>query len=444
MIKEKKKKKLSKKEELLKELKGYIRTASITFLAGALITVLLSFHARSEMIKNLYESKEEKSIIEKQIAQQIVSKTDFIKSLNGKNYAVCMKVGQLYETAGDYQKAEYSYHLALKKAQDRVYTPYYRLVIVYIAQNKVKEAEELISEITDNNNLSLIRLKTRAYIVIGDFYYSENKFLKAAERYEKANYYYSRLKKHDKIVKKAITKRIINAYVEAAGVIVKNGRNSDAVRFLKKAQKYDPENNLIKYKLAIIYSDLNPIKAVKLFEDLMKKIPQNIDYNVYSQALMKSANIEDLKGNGIKAKYYRYKVHSLELFIAQKVIYKEDIDVFLESFEVKKFLFRYKMKANFKFKNNSPNNIYKMSTEFVLRQGDKEKQRMLLNNVNKREPFLSNGGELKDVIIKLGNNIYTKKELGKYYIDIYMYKDPKFKTLICTMKIPNKNIKNEP
>jgi len=90
MIREKSKK-VDKKLDLQKELISYVRTIIITFFIGTIIAILLSFHARSEMIKNLYESKEEKSIIEKQIAQQIVSKTDFIKSLNGKNYAICMK-----------------------------------------------------------------------------------------------------------------------------------------------------------------------------------------------------------------------------------------------------------------------------------------------------------------------------------------------------------------
>ncbi len=440
MIKEKKKNRVDKKEELKKELLAYMRTACIAFLVGTLIAVLLSFHARSEMIKNLYENKEEKSIIERQIAQQIVSKTDFIKSLNGKNYAICMKVGQLYETAGEYQKAEYAYHLALQKVKDKIYTPYYRLIVVYIAQDKVDDAEKLISQIHDSNNLNLILVKTRSYIVLGDKYYSENKFLKAASNYEKAMYYYSRLKKQDKIVLKSIKQRLIDSYREAATVIIKYGYNSDAVRFLKKALKYDPNNDDIKYRLAIVYADLDPIKSVEYFEKLTKQIPQNIDYNVYSRALMKAANIEDIKGNGTKAKYYRYKVHSLELFVNNKVVYKDDIDIFLDSFEIKKTLFKYRLNANFRFRNNSANTIYKMTTEFILRQGNKEKEKIVLKNINKNNPFFSNGGELKNIEIEMGKNIYTKRELDKYYIDIFMYKDPQYKTLVGTFKLPDKNI----
>ena len=35
--------------------------------------------------------------------------------------------------------------------------------------------------------------------------------------------------------------------------------------------------------------------------------------------------------------------------------------------------------------------------------------------------------------------IFTKKELEQYYIDIYLYKDEKYKTLVSTMKVPLKS-----
>ena len=61
MIKNKKKKKIDKKQELKQALLGYARTALIAFSIGALFAFLLSFHARSEMIKNLYANKEDRA-----------------------------------------------------------------------------------------------------------------------------------------------------------------------------------------------------------------------------------------------------------------------------------------------------------------------------------------------------------------------------------------------
>ena len=439
MIKEKKKNKLSKKQELKKELMGYLRTMSISFCIGVAIASLLSLHARSEMIKNLYASKEEKSKIEKRVAKEIIAHSDLISELSAKNYSMCMRVGNLYETAGDYQKAEYAYYLATQKTPDGTYTSYYRLAVVLIAQDKIEDAEEIVSSVQDISNLNLIKFKTRACITIGDKYYSVNKFLKAANYYEKANYYYNRLDKKDKYVEKAIHKRLINSYLEAAGVIIKNGYASDAIRFLNKALKYDPNNYKIKYRIALVYADTDPIKALEYFEHLIEKIPQEIDYNAYNRALMKAANIEDLQGNGIKAKYYRYKVHSLDLFINQKVVYKDDLNIITNGFNYKKVFFKYKLKSDFVFQNLSASDINKMSVEFVLRQGDKEKESTTFDCVDKKHPLLSNGGKTDVLTVIFGKNIFTKKELNSYSIDVYAYKDKHFKTLLGTYNITTEN-----
>ena len=216
-------------------------------------------------------------------------------------------------------------------------------------------------------------------------------------------------------------------------------KNSDAIRFLNKAKKIAPNDYKIKYKLAIIYADLDPIKAVEIFDYLFEKSPQNVDYTVYTSALMKSANIEDLSGNPIKAKYYRYKVHSIDLFINNKVIYRDDLDIFCTSFSIKKFMFKYRLKAKYKIKNVSPNDIIKMSVDFVLRQNDEEKERYTIHCVNKNEPLLSNGSETNEIEVNFGKNIYTKRELKQYVIDIYVYKDKKIKTLYGSFKIPEKS-----
>ena len=435
MIKERKKKKVDRKKELKRELLGYVRTAIVSFCIGALFALLLSFHARSEMIKNLYAEKGEKLKIEKQIAKQMIANSDYMSELNSKNYTVCMQVGRLYEAAGEYKNAEYAFYLATLKTPEGVYTAYYKLILVLIAQDKLTDAEEVLESVEDESSLNLIKFKTRANIVLGDKYFSINKFLRAAEFYEKANYYYNRLEKKDDIVSKSIQKRLVNSYLEAAVVILKNGYNSDGVRFLNKALKYEPDNNKIKYRLAIVYADLDPIKSVEYFEELFKKIPQDINQDVYSQALMKAANIEDIQGNGTKAKYYRYKVRSVDLFMEQKVIQKDQLDIFVEDFNVRKSFLTYKIKTKVSFQNNSASDIMKMSADFILRKKDKQKEIVTVVFADKKNPLLSNGGKTEEVALSFGNNILTKKQLPDYYLDVYVYKDKKYKTFLGTYKV---------
>lgn len=433
MIKEKSKKiKQKTKAQILTE---YLRTIGVSFLVALIFTVLLSLHARSEMIKNQYANLEEQEKLDEQIARQLVTQSDLTKGLRTKKYAVCMQVGNIYETAGDYENAQLAFEYALQKAPAGVYAPYYKLASVLIAQSKYSEAEALIGSVYDENNKSLIKFKTRAYITMGDKYYSVGKFLSAAKAYVKAEYYYSRFAKKDKVVEKSIATRIENAYIETADVMVKNGSNSDAVRFLKKAEKYNPNSFKIRYKLAIVYADLDPTKSVEYFEPLLDKMPQDIDYGVYTKALMKAANIADLNGLSTQAKYYRYKIHSVDLFINQKVVYKNDVEIMLENFRVKKFLFRYKVKAKFLIKNVSNSDIKRLSADFVLRQGDKVSETITQTLVTKDKTMYANSGDVVEPYISIGKGIYTRRELDQYVLDIYLYKDEKYKTLVSTIPI---------
>lgn len=440
MIKEKSKKKKEKKLTLAQEITAYVKTAGISFLVAAIISTMLSYSARNSMIKNFYMAKEKRALLEQKVAKQIVANADFTATLYDKSYAVMIQVGNLYEAAGDLPKAEYAYYLATQKAPSNKYLSYLKLCTVLIEQNKIDDVIDILSDVTDSNNLSLIRFKTRTYIILGDKYFSENKFLKAADAYEKANYYYSKLSKRDKVVQESIRKRLIKAYLETASVIIKNGYNSDGARFLKKALYYDPNNLKIQYRLAIVYADLDPITSVEYFEPLIAKIPQEIDRDIFSNVLIKAANIMDIQGNSIKAKYYRYKIHSLDVYSRNKVVYKEDIDVIMNSFTIKKVLFTYRLKSSYTIKNISSQDINKLSIQFILRYGDEEKDQITLKNyISKKNPLYSNGGETNNVDITFGKNIFTKQELENYYIDIYLFKDANYKTLVGTYKVPLKN-----
>ncbi len=419
----------------------YFRTVAISFCVALFFTVLLAFHARSEMIKNLYLSAEEQNKLDKQVAMKLVQEADFTKDLNRKKYTICMQVGNIYEMAGQYKNAEYAYRVALTKTKSSNYMPYYALIRVLVSQEKFIEAENIIKSIQDLKSSKLVKFKTRSYIIIGDKYYSIGKFLSAAKNYERANYYYNRFKIKDKFVEESIKARIVNAYVQAADVMVKNNLCKDAVIFIEKAKQYAPDDFEIQYKLAILYSDLDPVKSLKYFEPLLEKQPQNVDYSIYNKALMKAANISDLEGDYTLAKLYRYKIYSTDVFVNRKVVYKNDIETIVTAFNVKKLWFKYKLNAKYKFKNVSNSDVQKLYAEFVLRQNDKELEIVKKNCASKVRPFLSNGGETLEIPVVFGKNIFTKKELEQYYIDIYLYKDEKYKTHVFTMKVPVKSFK---
>lgn len=431
MIKEKKKNSKYNYEKTKAQLFiEYVRTIFCSFLVALFISLGLTIKARNEMIRDIISMPKEQSEADRKLALEIISQTDLIKDLKNKNAQVCIHAGEIYETAGDYSNAQRAYELAIEKQKVINYNPYFSLVRVLVAQQKFDLADALLENIADKPDKKLIKFKARSYITIGDKYYSIGKFLSAAKKYEKAYFYYNKFSKKDSAVEESIKNRIINSYIEVADLMVKSGLNSEAVRFLKHAEALSPDSFNIRYKLAIILSDLDPEKSVEYIELLMSEAPQDIDYNVYNTALMKAANIADLDGRTTQAKYYRYKLHSIDLFIARKVIYKNDIEVRLQDFKIKKVLFRYPLKLSYEFLNVSSSNISNLNVDFVLCLKDKPVEIITKMIANKEKPLYGYAEKPFNIDVLFKKNIFTKKEFENYSVKIYLYKDKKFKTYI--------------
>lgn len=438
MIKEEKKKssKYSFNKTKSQIIAEYLRTVAFSFLAAVILTTSLAIHARNEMIKDISMDMETRQSIDRKLAQQLIQNADLMKDLPSRKSSVCMHIGELYETAGEYEKAQFAYEIAAKKAMPEVYTPKYKLICVLAAQNKLNEAEKILKNTKDKTEKRLIKFKTRSYIVLGDKYYSNGKFLSAAKNYEKAKFYYDKFARKDKTVDDSIKYRIVNSYIQAADIMVKTGLNSDAVRFLKKAEKYSPDDYNIRYKLAIILSDSNPEESVKYLEPMLEERPQDVDYSVYGNAYLKAATIADLDARPTQAKYYRYKIHSIDMFINRKVIYKNDIDIDLLSFKVKKRLFTYPLNATYAFSNISNTDILHLYADFVLTANGKTLERVTKTIASKETPLYPDAEQPNIVEIKFKKKIFTKKELENYTVEIYLYKDKKYKTHAASTAIP--------
>jgi tetratricopeptide (TPR) repeat protein len=443
MIKEKKNSKYNLKKTKTQVVKEYTRTILISVLFATIVTSFMAMHARSEMIKNLYIDSDAQYKLDKNLAQQIVAQSDLISGLKTKSYAVCLNVGDIYEAAGDYKNAQIAYELAVEKSKPSTYLAYYKLVCVLVEQEKFDKVYELLDNLKDYNNKKIIKFKTRAYLVIGDKFYSIGKFLSAGKNYENAEFYYSKFVKKDSVVENSIINRIVNSYIQAGDIMVKSGLNTDAVRFLKKAEKYAPEDLKIKYKLAIVLSDSDPERAVEYLEPLLDKIPQEIDCSVYNNALAKSANIADFDNRPTKAKYYRYKIHSIDMFVNRKVVYKNDIETRLKNSSIKKTIFSYPVKAEYIFTNVSNADIVNLFAEFVLLNDDKPVETITTSVSSKEKPLYSNGYNSADILIKFRKIILSKKELENYSIKIYLYKDEQYKTLVAETKLSSLINKSE-
>ena len=130
------------------------------------------------------------------------------------------------------------------------------------------------------------------------------------------------------------------------------------------------------------------------------------------------------------------------MFIKRKVIYKNDLDVILDAFKVKKIFFTYPLKAVYKFGNMSNSDITYLNADFVLCLSDKPLETVTKTVADRKNPLPVGGYDYNDCTVKFKKAIFTKKELANYTIKIYAYKDDKFKTLVAETKIPEKSFNN--
>ena len=68
-------------------------------------------------------------------------------------------------------------------------------------------------------------------------------------------------------------------------------------------------------------------------------------------------------------------------------------------------------------------------------KNDKEIEKLTKKLADKRNVILADGGESKRINLKFKKHLFTKKEMQKYTVKIYLYKDEKFKTLVSEFNL---------
>ena len=82
MIKEKKKKsRYNIEKNKTQVLLEYFKTILCSFLVAVIFTTCLSIHARNEMIKDILNSGQEQSAMDRKVALEIINQTDLLKDL---------------------------------------------------------------------------------------------------------------------------------------------------------------------------------------------------------------------------------------------------------------------------------------------------------------------------------------------------------------------------
>jgi putative PEP-CTERM system TPR-repeat lipoprotein len=211
--------------------------------------------------------------------------------LSPKSTNALVLLGNFYQTRGRFPEAEQSFRRAIASATDDP-NPRLSLAGLYMAENKPGQAEDFLRQSKKDfpNN-------SEGYRMLGNFYYGNNQFDKAATEY--ASLYQDHPK--DLVVKKNYIQLLIlinrtdearklndevvkakpddpDAQVYKAEIDIRSGKASDAVTTLQAVLKNDPDNAIAHYQEGLAYDQLGDSSkaeadwrsAVQLRSDLVE------------------------------------------------------------------------------------------------------------------------------------------------------------------------------
>ena len=341
----------------------YFTTFFFFFCLAVVVVTGIIINARLSIEDQLYITKEHKSEFYKKFTASILSQQEFLEKMYSDDYKFNIYLAGLYQTIENFEKAEFYYKRAIQLAPDATYEHYLKLIILYLEYHKPKQAEEIEESIKNRNSQRLIRFKCSANLLLADYYYRHNEPLHANKKYNIAEYFFNKLKIRKVKIREYITNGILASNVKIADNYVEQNNYYEAYRYLKRAEKAAPGDLTVKYKIALVLSYIQPVKAIEYFEFIKAKEPQLVSFYLYYETLMRAADICRTRGDLPSSKLYTYKAGSIKNFYQNNIINNDNIEFdFLQS-KIQTAKKNDKFILRFRVKNISSFNI---SNIFIL------------------------------------------------------------------------------
>ncbi len=346
----------------------YLLTIVKTIIVASIIVSAMVW----SMEKNIYSEEAKKEVQDEAIDYYLVGimidKNHYLENKDPKNYNINIKLGMLYQIKKNYKDAEAEFKKAVSKAPYGEVKPKFKLVSLYLFQNRLDEAEEILNNIDESPNVNTIKEKASLYYKLGDKYYNLANYEDAIPRYRKALFYYNTIKDPET---KNVENSIASAYVYLADNYIQKLDIDDAINSLQMALTI-VDAPIIKYKLAILYIKDKPDLAEKYFEEVFIREPSIINYDTYNKFLNQISLESEERGDIAKAELCGYKIKKLEDYHFKNILSVGDVSIENIKGKIKTNHWgnKYIITLNFNLRNDSAHNINTLYLQIVFIDGE--------------------------------------------------------------------------
>lgn len=378
----------------------------------------------------MYLTREGKSKIKQKFTEQILSKEELLSKLYANNYRYNIYMGDLNKSVNHFERAEMFYKQAIKLAPFATFEHYLKLIDLYLKMDLPKKAEEVLYSIENTSDQYQIKFKCDAHILIADYYYKKNQPELALYNFEQSNFYFDKLLKRVVKVREYIDNGVLSSLVKIADNFVDKKDYYSAYKYLRKAEANSPNNMIVKYKLALVLSHVDPIQAIKYFDHVKIYKPQMISFYLYYETLMRAADISTKKGEHPEAKLYTYKAGSVKNFYTNNIVNSDIIDFNFVQAKIKTGEKSDTFTLKFRMKNIATYNLSNVKTDIIFLKSGKRWAKFnqtLFGGKNTLKP-----GQTSPIItVNFDAAAHYKKDTYENVeYEIYVYKNDKYKTLI--------------
>jgi len=410
------------------DIVAYVGTILWSIFAACVFSGALIYYAQYDVINNSSSAYNDK-ILNEYIKNTVISQNEDLEAERPNDYRIDIYLGYLHKVIKEYDKAEQYYKKAVAKAPRGIYKPIYELASFYIEQDRLKDAEAILEDLPEKSNSSLIKYQSYLSRKLGDSYYNKGLYYFALEHYENASYFWHKQHDYGDKYTKDVNNKIYQSAVNMADICVHNNKIDEAIFFLRKAEKVNPKNFNVLYKLALATANSQPEESYKYFRILFKEDPTKVDYVAYFKLLENlSAKYFD-EGDYTKAKLYAFRAKDLLDNVAKNLIYPKDIDFKIVNTSLYTVNRKYKILIKFNLQNISSIPIKQLKMDVVYKLNDKTFEELSTTLVEREEPLMVGESIKERTIVPKTFKSYKKDEMQKIKAEIYLYKIPNRK--IC-------------
>lgn len=388
------------------EFQEYIKTIGWTLFVAIIVVFIMVVDLRINA-GNKKLPLERAGITEYKDARMGLDRLYYLEKENPKDYIINLKIAFLHEILKENDKAQENYEKALVKSNNAPFA-LYKAAVFYAKQHNTQRAINLAIMFPVTKDKRTYEMKARFFAELANTFLVEKDYPNAIKTY-KVSYKYAR--NTDDILENKIAKEYSNSYSEYADDFISKNDPIHGLQMLKNALEVYPDP-YSKYKLGLMYQNVDDVKAQKYIEEVYSEKPEIVNIELYNKLL--NTLIEDFNRNGefSRANFYRLKLENFKRKLVNNNIYKDDIEIVNININKKRRIVFTKGKYNITFdlKNNSNYPIENLFIKVIIKPRGENPIEVEQKIITRDNPLASNK-TLKDIDIPIQ---YSGNLLGQY------------------------------